>query len=109
MVAYFNAYDMLPAHQSGFRRNHSTETLLVRLLFDLHSAMDAGKISLLALFDVSSVHGPLLHTIYTAGIGALLSSYGLLHQLHADEVRSYTHCPSYCGVTIVYTVRQLCL
>jgi len=27
LVAYFDAYDLLPAHQSGFRRNHSTETL----------------------------------------------------------------------------------
>ena len=34
LVAYFDAYDLLPGQQSGFRRNHSTETLLVRLLSD---------------------------------------------------------------------------
>src|SRR6218665_1068106 len=163
LVAYFDAYDLLPAHQSGFRRNHSTETLLVGLLSDLHSAMDAGHVSLLALFDVSSafdsvdhsihlhrlstsfgltdkplewlrsflsertncvtfgssrsawVHatfgvpqgsvlGPLLYIIYTADIGALLSSHGLLHQLYADDVQAYTHCPPDCAVTMV---RQL--
>src|SRR6218665_2504690 len=165
LVAYFDAYDLLPAHQSGFRRNHSTETLLVCLLSDLHSAMDAGHVSLLALFDISSafdsvdhsillqhlstsfgltdkplewlrsflserincvtfgssrsawVHapfgvpqgsvlGPLLYIIYTADIGALLSSHGLLHQLYADDVQAHTHCPPDCAVTMV---RQLCL
>jgi len=165
LVAYFDADDLLPAHQSGFRRNHSTETLLVRLLSDLHGAMDAGHVSLLALFDVNSafdsvdrsilfqrlstsfgltdkplewfrfflsehtycatfgssrsawVHAPfgihqgsflglLLHIIYTADIGAMLSSHGLLHQLYADDVQAYTHCPSDCAVTMV---RQLCL
>src|SRR6218665_1823357 len=165
LVAYFDAYDLLPAHQSGFRRNHSTEILLVRLLSDLHCAMDAGHVSLLDLFGVSSafdsvdysillqrlstsfgltdkplewlrsflsertncatfgssrsawVHapfgvpqgsvlGPLLYIIYTADIGALLSSHGLLHQLYADDVQAYTRCTPDCAVTMV---RQLCL
>ena len=59
LVAYFDAYDLLPAHQSGFQRSHSTETL-----FDLHSAMDAGHVSLLAPFDVSSAFGSVDHSIF---------------------------------------------
>ena len=39
-----------------------------------------------------SVLGPLLYIIYTSGIGPLLSFYGLLHQLYADDVQAYTHC-----------------
>src|SRR6218665_1097680 len=61
LVAYFDAYDLLPAPQSGFRRNHSTETLLVRLLSNLHSAMDAGHVSL--LFDVSYAFNSVDHSI----------------------------------------------
>src|SRR6218665_102325 len=49
LVAYFDAY------QSGFQRNHSTETLLVRLLSDLYSAMDAGHVSLLELSSTSAL------------------------------------------------------
>src|SRR6218665_2200171 len=74
LVAYFDAYDLLPAHQSGFRRNHSTETLLVRLLSDLHSAMDAGHVSLLALFDVSSEFDSVDHNIL---LQRLSISFGL--------------------------------
>ena len=74
LVAYFDAYDLLPAHQSGFRRNHSTETLLVRLLSDLHSAMDAGHVSLLALFDVSSAFDSVDHSIL---LQRLSTSFGL--------------------------------
>lgn len=29
-----------------------------------------------------------------ADTGALLTSYGLLHQLYADDVHAYIHCPS---------------
>jgi Reverse transcriptase (RNA-dependent DNA polymerase) len=39
-----------------------------------------------------SVLGPLLYIIYTAGIGALLNAYGLLHQLYADDIQAYVHC-----------------
>ena len=48
-ISYLNKHDLLPAHQSGFRAGHSTETVLVRLLFDIFSAMDSGDVTLLAL------------------------------------------------------------
>jgi len=38
---------------------------------------------------------------YTAGIRALLESYGLLHQLYADDVQAYTHCTSDQAVAAV--------
>src|SRR6218665_1110920 len=78
LVDYFDAYDLLPAHQSGFRRNHSTEILLVRLLSDLHSAMDAGHVYLLALFDVSSAFDSVDHSIL---LQRLSTSFGLINHL----------------------------
>ena len=51
-VSYLNEHELLPAHQSGFRAGHSTETVLVRLLSDVFSAMDSGDVRLLALLDV---------------------------------------------------------
>ena len=45
--------------------------------------------------------GPLLYILYASGIGALLTSYGLSHQLYADDVQAYTHCSSDCVVAAV--------
>jgi len=42
-------------HQSGFRRNDSTETLLLRLLSDFYNTLAHGQVTLLALLDVTSV------------------------------------------------------
>ena len=46
--------------------------------------------------------------IYTAGIGALLTSFGLCHQLYADEVQAYmySYCSSDCAVA---AVQEMCL
>ena len=52
-ISYLNEHDLLLVHQSGFRAGHSTETVLVRLLSDVFSAMDSADVTLLALLDVS--------------------------------------------------------
>ena len=52
LVLYLTETDLLPKFQSGYRRYHSTETLLVRLLSDIHSAIASGEVAVLALLDV---------------------------------------------------------
>ena len=54
LLTYMKRNNLLPQYQSGFRAGHSTETLLIRLLSDFHQAMDDGKVTLLALLDVSA-------------------------------------------------------
>src|SRR6218665_2909662 len=68
---------MFPSNQSGFRRNHSTETILLRLLSDFYSAMDRGHVTLLALFDVSSAFDSVDHSIL---LQRLTTSFGLVDQ-----------------------------
>ena len=62
-ISYLNEHDLLPAHQSGFRAGHSTETVLVRLLSDIFLAMDSGDVMLLALLDVSAAYDSVDHDI----------------------------------------------
>ena len=62
-ISYLNKHDLLPAHQSGFRAGHSTETVLVRLLSDVFSAMDSGDVTLLALLEVSAAFDYVDHDI----------------------------------------------
>src|SRR6218665_3922443 len=60
---YLNMNNLLPPCQSGFRKGHSTESLLLRLLSDIYGAMDRSEVTLLALFDVSAAFDSVDHDI----------------------------------------------
>src|SRR6218665_795994 len=46
ITSYLSTNDLLPKYQSVFRRGHSTETLLLRLLSDCYGAIDGGRVTL---------------------------------------------------------------
>ena len=71
---YFAANSRLPKFQSGFRRHHSTESALLRVLSDILSATDKGEIPLLALLDVSATFDTVDHSIL---LDRLSISYGI--------------------------------
>lgn len=66
VVEYVNSIDAIPNLQSGFRKGHSTITALLKVTDDIKKAMDSGKITILALLDLSKafdcVHHQLLLT-----------------------------------------------
>lgn len=66
VVEYINMIDAVPKLQSGFRKGHSTVTALLKVTNDIKKAMDDGKITILALLDLSKafdcVHHQLLLT-----------------------------------------------
>ena len=63
LTSYLETNNLLPAIQSGFRKGHSTETLLLRLLSDVYGAIDRSQLTLLALFDVSAAFDTVDHDI----------------------------------------------
>jgi len=65
---------LFPKFQSGFRRYHSTETALLRVLSDIYSAIDQDQVSLLALLDVSAAFDTVDHRVL---LEHLSTSYGL--------------------------------
>ena len=71
---YFAAKSLLTKFQSGFRRHHSTESSLLRVLSNILPATDKGEVSLLALLDVSATFDTVDHSILLVRLSI---SYGL--------------------------------
>ena len=95
LTNYLNANGLLPASQSGFRRDHSTETLLIRLLSDIYGAMDRSQVTLLALFDVSAAFDSVDHDILLL---RLSTSFGLSSK-PLDWLRSFLCDRTSCVVS----------
>jgi len=54
IVSHLQEQDLLPRLQSAYRRHHSTETALLRVLSDIYAAADRQDVTLLGLLDVSA-------------------------------------------------------
>ena len=63
LLRYLESCNLMPKLQSGFRKGHSTETVLLRLISDVYDAIDAGHVTLLALLDVSAAFDTVDHSI----------------------------------------------
>ena len=54
LVTYLNANGLMHPLQSAYRRHHSTETALLKLLSDVYGAIDCQQVVLLGLLDLSA-------------------------------------------------------
>ena len=63
LVGYLQENNLMPVEQSAYRRNHSTETALLRVISDLLNSMDKQEVTLLGLLDLSSAFDCVDHDI----------------------------------------------
>ena len=54
LVAYLEQNGLLPEAQSAYRRGHSTETAILKVVSDILLAADRGEFTLLSLLDMSA-------------------------------------------------------
>ena len=73
-MAFLDKNSLLPRHQSAYRRRHSTETAVLKIVSDLFLASDRGQVSLLALLDLSAAFDTVDHTIL---LDRLQSAFGV--------------------------------
>ena len=71
---YLTDNDLFPHLQSAYRKHHSCETALLRVLNDLLSTVDAKRDAVLVLFDLSAAFNTIDHNIL---IQRLKIRYGL--------------------------------
>jgi hypothetical protein len=60
---FLSSTNALPAFQSAYRRNHSTETALLKVFSDVCRAIDDGNTCLLGLLDLSAAFDTVDHDI----------------------------------------------
>ena len=63
LVQYLNENGLMPRLQSAYRRHHSTETALLRVLSDIFAATDKQCVTLLGLLDLSAAFDCVDHAI----------------------------------------------
>ena len=69
--SYLNSHNLYNACKSAYRPGHSTETALLKVVYDLFLYVNKGNISVLALLNLSSAFDTIVHPI-------------LVHRLHID-------------------------
>ena len=74
LLDYLSTAGLLPKLQSAYRKHHSTETAVLRVLADILQALDSGNIAALALLDLSAAFDTVDHAIL---LQRLATSYGL--------------------------------
>ena len=102
--SYLSKNNLIPAVQSAYRKQHSTETAVLKVLSDIYSAADVGQITLLGLLDLSAAFDTVDHRIL---LKRLEHSYGL-GGVVLDWFRSYltgrSQCICYNGATSETTI-----
>ena len=68
VYSHLNSHNLNNTLQSAYRPNHSTETVILRVVNDLFLSLNMGNISALALLDFSSAFDTIDHSLHTVSI-----------------------------------------
>jgi len=63
LVSYLTTHGQMPQLQSAYRRHHSTETALLKVLSDVYATIDRQQVTLLGLLDLSAAFDCVDHDI----------------------------------------------
>ena len=65
---YLSANGLMPRLQSAYRKEHSTETAMLRIWSDVLTSADVRKVTLLGLLDLSAAFNCVGHDILLHGL-----------------------------------------
>jgi hypothetical protein len=97
LIAYLQSNDLMPRLQSAYRRHHSTETALLRVISDLLRAVDNRRVTLLGLLDLSAAFDCVDHEILLRRLNIAFGIDGLALQWIESFLTERTQQISYNG------------
>ena len=65
-ISYLDNFNILPKNQSGFRKQHSTTTVLVNVVDDIMRSIDKKEVTALVLLDFSKAFDTVNHQLLCA-------------------------------------------
>jgi len=93
----------MPPLQSAYRRNHSTETALIKVVSDIPNAADVRKVTLLGLLDVSAAFDTVDHVILLRRLELSLGLGGSVLEWFRSFLANRSQAVTFHGVTSDYT------
>ncbi|KAI5751709.1 hypothetical protein M8J77_010196 [Diaphorina citri] len=78
MLQYIEYFNIMDPYQSGFRRQHSTATALVKVTDDIRLALDTRKVTVLVLLDMSKAFDSVDFDVLLAMLGRVRFSSSAL-------------------------------
>ncbi|XP_023248003.1 uncharacterized protein LOC111643917 [Copidosoma floridanum] len=83
VVAYLEGQRLLSPMQSGFRRGHSTQSALLKLTEDVRVGMEAGKVTILVLFDFRRAFDSISHVVLLKAMSRMNFSPDAIRWFHS--------------------------
>lgn len=77
MHTHMMTHSLYPEFQSAYRKNHSTETALVRVTNDTLMKMNTQEVTLLVMLDLSAAFDTVNHNILPTRLNEELGIFGL--------------------------------
>ena len=99
LLRYLAENDLLPKLQSGFRRFHSTETAILKVMSDVYAVVDRGEVALLALLDVSAAFDTVDHDILLQRLATSFGITGIAYKWFQSFVTGRFHAVCYGDTT----------
>ena len=74
IVNYLESNNLFPKHQSGYRKRHSCETVMLKVIDDIQVSIAENKMVMLVLLDLSSAFDTIDQDIL---LNKLLKNFGI--------------------------------
>ena len=89
----------MPAHQSAYRKHHSTETALIEVYDDLLKAKDNGQMSALCLLDLTAAFDTVDHVLLLTRLEGSFGVWGRVLAWFKSYLTGRTYCVIYAGAS----------